>query len=178
MKIKMITLFICLLNAIVLKGVDNKMAVSKLDLERYLGKWYEIARSPNPFEKGMTNVTAEYSFRDNGLINVLNSGDKNGKRKKAVGRARRPDETQPASLQVSFFGPFWADYIILEIEKDNYSWVLVGSGNRFFWILSRTPELDDTIIQKLLEKARSLGYETSSVILAKQRPGWEVKQSD
>ena len=139
----------------------DQTTVKALDLNRYLGTWYEIARFPHSFEKNLVGVTATYSLRDDGLIKVLNEGYKNtlnGERSKAVGKAKIPNKLEPGKLKVSFFWIFYADYFVLELDE-NYQYVMIGSSSdKYFWILSRTPHMDPAVYDMLLEKARKRGY--------------------
>ena len=144
--------------------VDNE-PVAALDLNRYLGEWYEIARFDHSFERGIEQAKAVYTLNDDGTINVVNSGLKDGKPKKAVGKGKRTDT--PALLRVSFFGPFYADYRVMMIDAD-YTYALVGSsGAEYLWILSRTPMLADDAKSALLLEARRRGYDTSKLIWVK-----------
>lgn len=146
--------------------------VSRLDLNRYAGKWYEIARFPHSFEKGLVGVTATYTIRENGRIEVLNQGYKDhldGKLKSARGKAKLPDPSQPGRLKVSFFLFFYGDYFVLELDQEDYQWVMIGSSSpRYFWILSRTPVMDEDTYQALLQKARERGYDLSGLIRVPQ----------
>jgi apolipoprotein D and lipocalin family protein len=139
----------------------DKTTVKSLDLNRYLGTWYEIARFPHSFEKNLVGVTATYSLREDGKIRVLNQGYKNtldGELSKAEGKAKIPDPTKPANLKVSFFWIFYAEYNVLELD-DNYQYAMIGSSSdKYFWILCRTPQMDQTTYEMLLEKARKRGY--------------------
>ena len=139
----------------------DQTTVKALDLNRYLGTWYEIARFPHSFEKNLVGVTATYSLRDDGKIEVLNQGYKNtlnGERSKAAGKAKMPDKHEPGKLKVSFFWIFYADYFVLELDE-NYQYVMIGSSSdKYFWILSRTPQMEPAVYEMLLEKARKLGY--------------------
>jgi len=141
--------------------VIDKTTVKALDLKRYLGTWYEIARFPHSFEKNLVGVTANYTLRDDGKIEVLNQGYKNtldGERSKAVGKAKIPNKLEPGKLKVSFFLFFYADYFVLELDK-NYQYVMIGSSSdKYFWILSRTPQMDPSIYESLLANARKRGY--------------------
>lgn len=149
-------------------GVDNT-PVFTLDLARYLGTWYEIARFDHSFERGMDNVTAEYLLRDDGKIDVINSGWKKGKYKVAYGKARQPDPRyNPAHLEVSFFLNFYSDYNILMLDED-YQVALVGSKSpKYLWILSRSPQLSDEVIDSVVEEAENRGYDTSGLIWVNQ----------
>lgn len=141
--------------------VDNTV-VKNVDLNRYLGKWYEIARFDHSFERSMQQCTAIYSLQPNGKIKVVNEGTKDGKRKQSVGKAKLTDE--PGVLRVSFFGPFYSDYRILMLAPD-YSYALVGSdSDNYLWILSRTPKLMKQTIDKLVSDAKRRGYNTDKLI--------------
>ena len=148
----------------------NKTVVGDVDLDRYLGKWYEIARYENKFQKGMDYVTAEYSFREDGKIKVINSGVKsNGEPNVAKGKAKCPDPKEPGKLKVSFFLWFYGDYYIYELEQENYSYALIGSSNEdFLWILSRTPQLDKDVLNGILKKAEQRGYDLKKLRYTKQ----------
>lgn len=155
-----------------LSGIDVR-TVTRLDLNRYMGKWYEVARFDNRFERNMVGVTAEYMLLPNGKIRVENSGylhSFEGKRKVAVGKAKLPDASQPGKLKVSFFLWFYSDYYVLELDEEHYSYALVGSSsNKYLWILSRTPFLTEEVKLKLLERAASRGYDISKLIWVKQK---------
>ena len=141
--------------------VDNA-PVAALDLNRYLGEWYEIARFDHSFERGVEQAKANYSLKDDGTIEVVNSGIKNGKPKTAIGKGTKTDT--PALLRVSFFGPFYADYRVMMIDED-YTYALVGSGGAdYLWILSRTPGLSETAKSELLAEAQRRGYDTGKLI--------------
>ncbi|HZL12256.1 MAG TPA: lipocalin family protein [Prolixibacteraceae bacterium] len=139
----------------------DQTTVKELNLNRYLGTWYEIARFPHSFEKNLVGVTATYSLRDDGKIEVLNQGYKNtldGERSKAVGKAKIPNKQEPGKLKVSFFWIFYADYNVLELDE-NYQYVMIGSSSdKYFWILCRTPQMAPEVYEMLLEKARKRGY--------------------
>jgi lipocalin len=138
-----------------------------LDLSRYLGKWYEIVRRPISFEADCVGVTAEYSARSDGKINVKNSCRRvtcNGKPSVSQGLATVPDPNNPAKLKVSFFWPFQSDYWVLEIDPE-YSYAVVGSPDRqYFWILSRTPSLAESVIESILERFHAVGFDFSQLI--------------
>ena len=143
--------------------------VSEFDLSRYLGKWYEIARFDHSFERGMDNVTAEYVLRDDGLIDVINSGWRDGKYKVADGKAKQPDPSNdPGHLAVSFFLFFYSDYNVLMIDHA-YQVALVGSkSTKYLWILSRTPEVSDKVMDAFLEEASLRGYNIDDLIWVDQ----------
>jgi len=136
--------------------------VDSVDLERYLGRWYEIASYPMYFQKGCTATTADYSLRDDGLIKVVNScrkGSLDGKLKQSTGRAKVVDTVSNAKLKVSFFGPFWGDYWIIDLDPE-YQWVVVGVPNRkYLWILSRTPQMDEALFGEIVARLPGRGYD-------------------
>ena len=147
---------------------DNSV-IDDFDLSRYLGTWYEIARFDHSFERGLDNVTAEYLLRDDGMVDVINSGWKDGKFEVANGKAKQPDPlTDPAHLKVSFFLFFYSDYNVMMLD-DSYQVSLVGSKSpKYLWILSRTPELSDSVLDAVLEEAESRGYDTGKLIWVDQ----------
>jgi len=151
--------------------IMNTETVQHFELERYLGKWYEIARFPHSFEKNLVGVTATYSLRKDGKIKVVNQGYKftlDGKQKTAIGKAYIPNSDHPGRLKVSFFLFFYGDYFIMELDSD-YKWVLIGSSSdKYLWILSRTPRLEKDIIDQILLKAKERGYDISRLIFISQ----------
>ena len=145
--------------------VDNSV-VDSLDLERYLGDWYEIARFDHSFERGMDFCKANYSLREDGKIDVLNTGIKDGEPKEAKGKGKLTDT--PALLRVSFFGPFYADYRVMLLDS-SYQYALIGSGSDdYLWILSRTPKISDDVKATILGEAKRRGYATEELIWVKQ----------
>ena len=155
------------------KSKIDKTVVKTLDLDRYLGTWYEIARYDHRFERGLVGVTANYSMRDDGKIKVINSGYKDsltGKYSEATGKAKIPDPVnEPAKLRVSFFWNFYGDYFVLELEE-NYKWAIIGSGSdKYLWILSRSPKMDNTEYEECLDKLRKRGYDVSKLIEVQQK---------
>lgn len=146
--------------------VDNSVS-GNLQLDQYLGSWYEIARFDHKFERGISFSKAQYTLRDDGKVAVLNTGIKNGKPKEAKGKAKLTDN--PRILRVSFFGPFYGDYRILLLDED-YQWVLVGGSNeKYLWILSRTPQLTDETRTTILDEATRRGYDISKLIWVEQK---------
>ena len=150
----------------------DKTTVKELDLNRYLGTWYEIARFPHSFEKNLVGVTATYSLREDGKIKVLNQGYKNmldGELSVAEGKAKIPNKLEPAKLKVSFFWIFYADYNVLELDE-NYQYAMIGSSSdKYFWILCRTPQMDSATYEMLLEKARKRGYNLEKLYKVPQK---------
>ena len=145
--------------------------VEKVDLERYAGRWYEIARYPHRFEKGCSSVTADYSLKDDGTLSVVNScriKSEGGRLKKAEGVAKVADQVTNAKLRVSFFRPFYGDYWIVKLDKD-YKYAIVGEPSRkYVWILSRTPTIEDDLLEDLVEDIRSFGYDPDRLIMTEQ----------
>jgi apolipoprotein D and lipocalin family protein len=157
-------------NLNMMKSIDTS-TVDTLEIDKYLGTWYEIARFPHSFEKDLSGVTATYSMRKDGKIRVVNQGYRgglDGKHSKAEGKAKIPDPDQPARLKVSFFLFFYGDYYVLELDEQ-YRWAMIGSSSpNYFWILSRTPQMDEQVYSKLLEKARERGYNLDPLIRVEQ----------
>lgn len=145
--------------------------VDSVDLERYLGRWYEIASYPAWFQKNCTAVTADYSLREDGLIEVINSCRKktlDGKLKQSKGRAKVVDETTNAKLKVSFFGPFWGPYWIIDLDPE-YRWAVVGAPSRkYLWILSRTPQMDQTVYDEIVSRLPAKGYDPEGLNTTEQ----------
>ena len=146
--------------------IDNS-TVKAVDLNRYLGSWYEIAKYDHVFERGLDYAMANYTLREDGKIDVLNTGIKDGRAKDAKGIAKTTNI--PGLLKVSFFGPFYSDYRIMMLDT-NYQYVLVGGSNdKYLWILSRTPQLDEATKTLILAEADKRGYDTSKLIWVKQQ---------
>ena len=144
---------------------DPKVADS-VDLERYAGRWYEVARFPNSFQKKCAgNVTAEYSLLADGKIRVVNRCQKkSGKYTTATGKAKVVDKTTNAKLKVSFFWPFYGDYWILDVGPD-YEYAVVSDRRRkYLWILNRTPQIDEALLQQLIAKVSAQGFDTSKLV--------------
>ena len=142
-------------------------AVRDFDSAKYMGKWYEIARLPHRFERGLDRVSAEYSAAPDGSITVTNRGMRGNEPRSVTGKAKlkHPDAQPPAGeLRVSFFGPFYSDYRVMLLDAD-YQWALIGSGSaKYLWILSRTPELPKSTLDTILAEAQRRGYDTSKLI--------------
>jgi len=161
-----ILLFACSSGNAVRKGYPALQAVADVDLSRYLGKWYEIARFPFVFEDGLVNTTATYSLLKNGKVSVLNEGYRDtatGKKSTAKGVASIPNPAMNSKLKVSFFGPFAADYWIIALDEIDYSYALVCSQYKYLWVLSRTPIMDDSIYNELVQKATAWGFQTEKL---------------
>ena len=149
---------------------DGITPVTGFQVERYLGKWYEVARLDHSFERGLEQVTAEYSPRDDGDIRVINRGYNTAKQQweEAEGRAKFVGAKDVGQLKVSFFGPFYGGYNIVELDP-NYQYVLIAGNDReYLWLLSRTPKLDPAVQQRLVNKAKGLGFASDKLIFVKQ----------
>lgn len=151
------------------KGVKP---VQGFELNRYLGRWYEIARLDHSFERGMSHVTADYSLREDGGVRVLNRGYSEKKRewKSAEGKAyfvKKPDQ---AYLKVSFFGPFYGSYVIFELDHRDYQYAVISGPNKsYLWILARKPEIDLELKNRLISQAADLGFETARLVFPDQK---------
>jgi apolipoprotein D and lipocalin family protein len=149
--------------------------VRSFDPAQYLGTWFEIARLDNRFEKGLEQVTANYTLQADGSIKVVNRGFDPQKKnwREAVGKAKfidpvNADGSRTGRLKVSFFGPFYGDYNILIVDKPYYNYALVSSGSDYLWILSRTPQLTYPIKQDLIARANELGFATEKLLFIRQ----------
>jgi len=141
--------------------------VSEFDGQRYMGKWYEIARLDHSFERNLSNVSATYARDSAGVISVTNRGynEKTDKWKQIEGRARFIGDNTVGSLKVSFFGPFYGGYHVIALDKENYSYAMVAGPNlSYLWILSRSTSLDETILANLTDKAAEWGFKTTKLI--------------
>jgi apolipoprotein D and lipocalin family protein len=151
---------------------DNVEPVSDFDLQRYLGTWYEIARLDHRFERGLSKVTANYTLRDDGGVRVLNRGysDKKGEWEQAEGKAYFVEDAKTGYLKVSFLGPFYGSYIVFELDKENYQHAVVsGPDKSYLWILARTPEIDETLKKRLIQKAAEKGFNTAKLIFVEHK---------
>lgn len=144
--------------------------IEQFELQRYLGKWYEIARLDHSFERGLSRVTAEYSLREDGGVRVVNRGysEKDREWEQAEGKAYFVGPPSEGHLKVSFFGPFYGSYIIFELDKD-YGYAMVsGPSREYLWLLSRTPTVDDALKQRFIQRATMLGFNTDKLIWVHQ----------
>ncbi|PTB94350.1 lipocalin [Marinobacter sp. B9-2] len=145
--------------------------VTGFDGDRYLGTWYEIARLDHSFERGLTNVRAEYSRNDDGSIKVINRGynAEEEQWEEADGRAVFVEDENTGHLKVSFFGPFYASYVVFELDKDEYSYAYVTGYDRdYLWFLSRTPEVSEDAIEAFRDRARAEGFDLEELIIVDQ----------
>lgn len=149
------------------KGVTP---VQDFELNKYLGTWYEIARFDHRFERGLNYVTAEYQLNDDGTVRVINRGKDrdSGEWEQAEGVAKFAGDNDTGHLKVSFFGPFYASYVIAALDDDYQYSLVTGPSRDYLWILSRTPSLGHDVLNDLVNKARDLGYATNELIYVQQ----------
>ena len=144
--------------------------VEGFDVNRYVGTWYEIARLEQSFEKGLDNISAQYSLAKDGGIEVLNQGrnEETGEWKKADGKAYFIEQPTVGRLKVSFFGPFYGSYNIIALDKKNYQYSMVTGPNRsYLWILARSKSLPKEILDNLIADAKKQGFETHKLIMVR-----------
>jgi apolipoprotein D and lipocalin family protein len=142
-------------------------AVKGFDSNRYLGKWYEVARLDHSFERGLSAVTAEYSMREDGGIRVINSGlsAESGTREEAEGRAYFMGKETEGYLKVSFFGPFFGSYIVFELDREDYQYAFVaGNSTQYLWLLSRSPTVSDDLKARFIAQSAALGFDTHALL--------------
>jgi apolipoprotein D and lipocalin family protein len=165
--IKRLLFFIPILISACVNIPKNVSPVTGFDIQRYLGTWYEIARLDHSFERGLEKVTAEYSLRDDGGIKVVNRGfdpEKN-RWKETIGKAYFVGDSNLGRLKVSFWGPFYGAYNIIALDKKNYSYSMVcGPNKSYLWILSREPHMEAPLRSELINKAKTFGFETDTLI--------------
>lgn len=146
---------------------DNVRPVAGFDLSRYLGTWYEIARLDHSFERGLSDVSAKYTLRDGGGVQVRNRGyaPNSGQWKEADGKAYFVEGADHGYLKVSFFGPFYGSYVIFELDADDYEYAFVCGPNRsYLWLLARRTEVPAELKARFVERARGLGFDVSRLI--------------
>ncbi|ANQ24142.1 lipocalin [Vibrio natriegens] len=163
-----------LLSVAVLFGCTSKPEgvepIQNFELKPYLGKWFEIARLDHSFERGLSNVTAEYELREDGGVTVINRGYSQEEQswKQAEGKAYFVDEPSTGHLKVSFFGPFYSSYIIFELGED-YDYAFISGYNRdYLWLLSRQPQVDSATLERFKQVARDKGFAVDELILVDQ----------
>ena len=146
---------------------ENATAVKDFQLNRYLGTWYEIARLDHRFERGLSQVQAQYSLREDNGIRVINRGfdAKKGKWSEAEGKAYFVGDSDIGRLKVSFFGPFYGAYNIVHLDQEDYRYAMVtGPNARYLWILAREPHLEPAIVDRLVAEAEALGFPVDELI--------------
>lgn len=153
---------------------DGVRPVENFDVNRYLGTWYEIARLDHSFERGLNNVSAEYSLRDDGGVRVVNRGfsTKDNDWEEATGKAYFVESEKTGYLKVSFFGPFYGSYVVFDLDHDDYQYSFVsGPDTSYLWFLSRTRQVPDEWLQRFRDRAESLGFDTRGLIVVEQNAG-------
>lgn len=167
---KIALLLSSLLLASCLGRPDGVSPVEQLDTQRYLGTWYEVARLDHSFERGLSNVTADYSMREDGGLRVINRGysAEEGDWQQAEGRAYTIEEDQPGHLKVSFFGPFFGSYVVFELDPDYQYAFVAGNTTNYLWLLARTPSVSDALKTHFLQRAEILGFEVEDLIFVDQ----------
>ncbi|MGC9491466.1 lipocalin family protein [Vibrio genomosp. F10] len=146
---------------------DTVKPVSDFELNRYLGKWYEVARLDHSFERGLTQVTAEYSLKDDGGVAVLNRGYsvEESEWSEAEGRAYFVESENDGYLKVSFFGPFYGSYVVFELDHQNYQYAFVSGPNTdYLWLLSRTSSVPQDVKDKFVRMAKERGFNIDELI--------------
>jgi apolipoprotein D and lipocalin family protein len=149
--------------------------VDNFELDRYLGKWYEVARLDHRFERGLSEVTAEYSLRPDGQVRVLNSGLPAGadRREQAEGRAKFAGEPDVGYLKVSFFGPFYGSYVVFELDPDYRYAFIAGNTTDYLWLLAREPVVDAKVRERFVQRAGELGFDVDELIWVEHGPDQE-----
>ena len=155
-----------------IESTNSLQTVKHVDLTRYIGVWYEIARYTHRFQEGCVGSKATYSLRDDGKLTVVNEcfdGSFSGKLRSAKGKAWVVDKQSNAKLKVSFFWPFSGDYWIIDLGKD-YEYAVIGHPKRkYLWILSRSPQMDEKVYQEILSRLNKQDYDTTKLIKSPQR---------
>jgi apolipoprotein D and lipocalin family protein len=166
---------LCLFISITLSGCaglpDNIQPVKDFELNRYLGKWYEIARLDHSFERGLDKVSAEYSMRDDGGVRVINRGysSEDSDWQEAEGKAYFVRSSDEGYLKVSFFGPFYGSYIIFDLDKEDYQYSFVsGNNTSYLWLLARTPTVSNEVLERFINKSKERGFNTDALIYINQ----------
>lgn len=149
---------------------EGVRSVREFDVNRYLGKWYEIARLDHSFERGLNRITAEYSLRDDGGVRVINRGFSvaDNKWKEAEGKAYFVRDRDEGYLKVSFFGPVYGSYVVFELDKENYQYAFVsGQSTSYLWLLARSPNVSQQLLDRFVKRSKELGFDTDGLILVK-----------
>jgi apolipoprotein D and lipocalin family protein len=152
---------------------ENISPVKNFDLGRYLGQWYEIARLDHSFERGLNGVTATYSKNENGSVKVLNRGFKTAKSSwsQSEGRAEFVSDSTIGHLRVSFFRPFYGSYVVFELDSAYQYAYVTSSSRKYLWLLSRNPQISDQQKSDFIQKTKSLGFATESLIWVEHNQG-------
>jgi apolipoprotein D and lipocalin family protein len=153
-------------------GMPQSMTpVNEFEINRYLGKWYEVARLDHSFERGLSKVSAEYSLKDDGGVKVINRGfsKENNEWQEAEGKAYFVDAADQGYLKVSFFGPFYGSYVVFDLDKEAYQYAFVsGPNNDYLWLLSRTPTVAPGVLESFIKQSKNLGFDTEQLIYVEQ----------
>lgn len=150
---------------------ESVKPVSDFEINQYLGKWYEIARLDHSFEEGLSQVTAEYTLKDDGGVSVLNRGflASENEWKEAEGKAYFVNSESEGYLKVSFFGPFYGSYVVFELDSDNYQYAFVSGPNTdYLWLLARTPSVDQELKDMFVQMVKERGFDTKRLIFVEQ----------
>ncbi|MDE1328559.1 lipocalin family protein [Vibrio aestuarianus] len=165
-----------MISTLVLSGClgmpDSVKPVANFELDNYLGKWYEIARLDHSFERGLTQVTAEYTLRRDGGVLVLNRGfsQANNEWQEAEGKAYFVNSDSEGYLKVSFFGPFYGSYVVFELDEKDYQYAFISGPNTdYLWLLARTPSVEPEVIEKFIDMSQERGFDTSSIIFVEHK---------
>ena len=153
---------------------EGVQPVDGFEIEKYLGKWYEIARLDHSFERGLERISAEYTLRDDGGVNVVNRGFslKDKSWKEADGKAYFVAGENSGHLKVSFFGPFYGSYVVFELDDEAYQHAFVSGYNKsYLWLLSRTPDVSDELIARFISRSAELGFDVENLILVDHTTG-------
>lgn len=164
-------LVVCLLISSCLSVPNSVAPIQNFELDRYLGRWYEVARLDHSFERCLEAVTANYSLREDGGIRVINSGRdiNSGELQQAEGRAYFVDKSNIGHLKVSFFGPFYGSYVIFELDQIDYQYAFVaGNSTDYLWLLARTPAVSEAVLSNFKQKASKYGFNTDDLIFVQQ----------
>ncbi len=145
--------------------------ITGFELNKYMGKWYEIARLDHRFERNLDKVTATYSINSDGSVRVENRGfsTKANEWKEAVGKAKFVGDEKTGHLKVSFFGPFYGSYVIFLLDKEQYQYSFVTGSQNTLWLLARTPTVNDEVRQQFLALAQEAGYQLDELIFVNQQ---------
>lgn len=172
MSIRMAVLTLITLLLVACTGYpESVQPVSGFELQRYLGKWYEIARLDHRFERGLINVSADYSLNDDGSVRVLNRGfnPQTGAWEDAEGRAKFVETADIGYLKVAFYGPFYGSYVIFELDSDYQYAFVSGPDTDYLWLLARTPEIDPALYGSFVERAAAAGFNVDELIRVEQQ---------
>ena len=153
-------------------GMPQSMTpVNDFEINKYLGKWYEVARLDHSFERGLSKVSAEYSLKDDGGVKVINRGfsKEDNEWQEAEGKAYFVDAADEGYLKVSFFGPFYGSYVVFDLDKKDYQYAFVsGPNNDYLWLLSRTPTVEPEVLESFIQQSKNLGFNTDQLIYVEQ----------